>query len=110
VVFAKGRRPPARGVVRVPPDVLVEVVSPSTSDARRDRIQKLDDYAAFGVRWYWLLDPLLRTLEIWELGADGRYARALAAEAGRLERVPGCDGLEIDLDALWAEIDSLDGA
>jgi hypothetical protein len=27
---------------------------------------------------------------------------------GRLENIPGCAGLTVDLDALWAAIDSLD--
>ncbi len=59
------------------------------------------------MRWYWLLDPSARTLEIVELGADGRYVHALDAEGGRLDAVPGCEGLVLDLDELWAEIDRL---
>lgn len=105
--YAAARRPEARGAVRVPPDVAVEVVSDSTADERRDRIQKPDDYAAFGVRFYWIVDPELRSFEVWELGADGRYVRACSATEGVVERVPGCDGLTVDLDALWAEVDRL---
>jgi len=105
--YRGGRKPEARGAVRVPPDIAVEVVSPSASDERRDRIQKPDDYAAYGVRFYWLVDPELRSLEIWELGADGRYVRALSATGGRLEAVPGCEGLVVDVDALWSEVDRL---
>ena len=94
---------PRYGVVRVPPDIAIEVVSPSPRDERRDRIEKMDEYAAFGVRFYWILDPGLQSLEIFEL-TGGRYARAARATEGRMESVPGCAGLVIDLDDLWGEI------
>ena len=93
--------------MRRPPDVMIEVVSPSPRDVRRDRLEKRAEYAAFGVRWYWLLDPATRTLEIYELGSDGRYVWVLGAEGGRLDAISGCEGLVLDLDELWAEIDSL---
>ena len=105
--YLAGRKPEARGAVRVPPDVAIEIVSPEPRDERRDRVEKPDDYAAFGVRWYWLVDPELRSFEIWELGADGRYVRACGAIGGKIDPVPGCDGLALDVDALWAEVDRL---
>lgn len=108
VYFPGSRRPPRRGLIEVPPDVAIEIVSPRPRDGRRDRVDKMDDYAAFGVRYYWILDPELRSLEIFELGAGGRYTRALGASSGVLEDVPGCEGLTLDLDALWAQIDELD--
>src|SRR5690606_31439128 len=98
---------PRRGVVRVPPDVMIEVLSGEPSDARRDRIDKPDEYAAFGVPWYWLFDPAGRTFEVFELAGDGRYVRALAAAVGKVE-VPGCSGVVLDLDELWGEVDRLD--
>lgn len=103
-----GVRLPRRGVVRVPPDIVVEVVSPSPRDERRDRIEKMDDYAAFGVRYYWLFDPSLQSLEIFEL-TEGRYARAARASEGTMTVVPGCDGLALDLDEIWREISDLEG-
>jgi Uma2 family endonuclease len=107
VCYVAGRKPEPRGLVRLPPDILVEVVSSSPSDERRDRIQKPDEYAGFGVKYYWLVDPDYRSFEVWELDREGRYARVAAAVQGKLERVPGCPGLVVDLDALWAEVDRL---
>ncbi|MFN7956655.1 MAG: Uma2 family endonuclease [bacterium] len=109
-VYLPGVARPAASasLIDVPPTIVVEVASPRPRDIRRDRIEKLDDYAAFGVPFYWLLDPAVRTLEIYELTRDGRYTRSLSAAAGRIRSVPGCTGLAVDLDALWAEIDAID--
>jgi Uma2 family endonuclease len=95
---------PSDTLVRVPAHVVVEVASPRPRDVRRDRIEKLADYARAGVRYYWLLDPHLRSLEVYELGRDGRYAVALTASHGRV-RAPGCPGLIVELAALWKELD-----
>ena len=108
VYLPGGRRPPARDLIRVPPDIAVEIVSPTPRDGRRDRVEKMADYAAFGVSWYWLLDPQLRSLEVLELDAQGRYLHVLGASTGTLRQIPGCEGLTLDLDELWAAIDSLE--
>ena len=105
VVFLHGTLPPVdAALVRTAPHLVIEVVSPRPRDTRRDRIDKLSDYARAGIRYYWLLDPQLRVLEIFELADNGRYQVALSAGRGQL-RIPGCPGLTLDLDALWAELD-----
>jgi Uma2 family endonuclease len=101
-----GSRLPRRGIVSIPPDIVIEVVSPSPRDERRDRIEKMDEYAAFGVRFYWILDPSLQSLEVFELDG-GRYARGARGTGGRLESVPGCAALVIDLDDLWSQLSRL---
>lgn len=95
--------PPRRGPLVDPPDILVELVSPSPRDERRDRVEKMSEYAKFGVRYYWLVDPALGAFEIFELAPTG-YTRVVAATQGRIESVPGCAGLVLDVDALWTEL------
>lgn len=104
-LYVKGRKPALEdALVRVAPHLIVEVTSPRPRDTRRDRVDKLRDYARAGIPYYWILDPRLRTLEVFELDRSGRYRVALAAGEGRF-RVPGCQGLSLDLDDLWDEVD-----
>lgn len=104
-VYLPGRRPPPRrGALREPPDIAIEVISASPRDERRDRVEKMTEYAGAGIRYYWLVDPALGSFEVFELDAAGRYARALAATMGHIGAIPGCEGLALDLDALWAEL------
>lgn len=86
---------------------MVEVVSSARSDQRRDRIDKLSEYESFGVRYYSIVDPELRSFEILELGSNGKYAHMVTVRDGQIEAVPGCHGLIIDVDAIWAEVDRL---
>ncbi len=99
--------PPRRGLITQAPDIAVEIISPMPRDTRRDRVEKVADYAAFGIRFYWIVDPELRSLEILELGPDGRYVHALGATSGVVDPVPGCEGLVLDLDSLWQTVDRL---
>ena len=107
VFFEGTRRPPARGACTTPADLLVEVVSSSPADGRRDRVEKLLEYAQFGVRFYWLVDPEERTFEIFERSAAGRYELAVAALGGRVDAVPGLVGCTLDIDALFRDVDAV---
>jgi Uma2 family endonuclease len=106
-VFLGGRRPPREGLVRMPPDVAVEIVSRTARDQRRDRVEKLAEYARFGIPYYWIVDPKPRTVEIFALRDDASYELAFIASAGHHDAIPGCDGLVLDLDDLWAEVGRL---
>ncbi len=109
VYFPESKPPPATGIIKVPPDIAVEIVSASPRDVKRDRVEKMDDYAAFGIQYYWIVDPVSHTLEIFELQQGCRYVRVLAKADGTIEPIPGCEGLAIDLDSLWHNVQRLNG-
>lgn len=96
-----------RGLVG-PPDLVAEVLSPSTGSIgepqteARDRGVKLRRYAAAGVPHYWLLDLRARTLEAYILGESG-YEPAGIHGPGTIFRPALFPGLEIPIDTLWAE-------
>ncbi|GAA4403233.1 Uma2 family endonuclease [Nibrella viscosa] len=50
------------------PDLVVEVLSKST--AERDRGVKFEDYAAHGVKEYWIIDPTRQTVEQYQLDEE----------------------------------------
>ena len=45
------------------PDLIAEVLSPST--AGKDRTVKLRKYTSFGVREYWIVDPVHQTVDVY---------------------------------------------
>ena len=64
-----------------PPDLVVEVLSPSTE--RRDRGIKHDDYAALGVVEYWIVDSERETVEQYLLEGE-TYALATKSGTGEV--------------------------
>jgi Uma2 family endonuclease len=77
--FLAGPRPVRGRFLRIVPDLVVEILSPST--ARRDRVEKRRIYARNGVREYWLVDEPRREVAV--LGDDGLASERLYRE-GRI--------------------------
>ena len=82
------------------PDWICEVLSPTT--ARTDRAQKLPIYAAAGVRYAWLIDPDLRTLEAFET-LEGRWLLLGVSENDQAIQLPPFDAISFPLNTLWAD-------
>jgi Uma2 family endonuclease len=78
VYFTAAQLPELSGhkPIRIPPALVVEVLSPSTES--RDRGRKLQIYARFGVPEYWIADPLAKRIDVLRL-QDGAYACVLTA-------------------------------
>jgi len=76
------------------PDLLIELISPSS--VRRDRYVKMNLYARFGVKEYWIGDPANKALEVLTL-KGGRYeVHCSAEEKGKITSLL-LPGFEFDL-------------
>jgi Uma2 family endonuclease len=94
------RVPMDAAFVRLAPDWLCEVISPSTQAF--DRGDKMDVYAREQVRHAWLLDPLAKLLEVWRLEGD-KWLRLGTFRENSLVRAEPFEAIELDLAALWAD-------
>lgn len=69
-VIAQGRLDVDQKYLCGAPDLVVEIISPSS--VVRDTVIKKDLYETHGVREYWLIDPTHRVIEVFVL-ENGRY-------------------------------------
>jgi Uma2 family endonuclease len=84
------------------PDLIAEVLSPSTE--QRDRGIKFLDYALHGVGEYWIIDPVAETVEIYRLGETG-YPQVTPVGDGLLVS-DVVAGFEIPVRALFDEVEN----
>ncbi|HEV8241859.1 MAG TPA: Uma2 family endonuclease [Thermoanaerobaculia bacterium] len=82
-----------------PPDLVVEVLSPSTR--KRDQTRKLALYEKHGVPEYWILDHELKRIVVYRLHGD-RYDAPEELVAPAVLRTALLPGLEIPLADLFS--------
>jgi Uma2 family endonuclease len=82
----------------VSPDWVCEVLSRSTE--KRDRTVKMRIYAEARVPHFWLIDPRLQILEVFELN-EGRWLKVGAWNSADAVRAPPFDSVSISLADLW---------
>jgi Uma2 family endonuclease len=80
-----------------PPDLVVEITSPSTR--RFDRGEKMDEYARAGICEYWIVDPKARTTEVFVLRGE-KYALLGKFGAGDRARSEVLTGFQVDVSAV----------
>jgi Uma2 family endonuclease len=85
--------------ITLPPDLVVEVLSPSTR--HRDLTLKRQFYARLGIGHYWVLDRSRKRARELTLQPDGSYAERVVAAPGPFQ--PAIfPGVSIDLGRLFA--------
>ena len=81
-----------------PPDLAVEVLSPSSGTT--DRRDKFKLYASGKVKHYWIVDPKARTIEAYRL-SGGKYVGRVRGSGSDVVRLPPFNDLKISLAELW---------
>ncbi len=84
------------------PDWVCEILSPRT--ARFDRVEKRAVYTREGVGYFWLLDPVAQTLEVYQM-VSGRFVEMGVFTADTPVRVPPFDAIELDLSSLFCDVE-----
>jgi Uma2 family endonuclease len=79
------------------PDLIVEVLSPSTE--ARDRGIKFADYASHGVREYWIIDTVAETVELYQLSGTA-YPPVQPQSDGQLTSL-AMPGFEVPVRAIF---------
>ena len=85
------------------PDFIMEVISPSTE--HNDRVIKFEDYAAHGIREYWIIDPEDKTIEQYLL-KDDKYELTLKSDNGSIKSRT-VSGFEIPIVSVFNELENL---
>lgn len=83
------------------PDLIIEILSPSTT--KHDRITKFNLYQRAGVREYWLVDPRAKVVQVMML-EDGKYYAPTVYTAQDTVPVGVLDDCQIDLRRVFANV------
>jgi Uma2 family endonuclease len=81
-----------------PPDLCVEVLSPSNRHV--DRGDKFKLYRDAGVPFYWIFDPMLKSVEGYKL-VGSEYVATVTAKDSAVVRLPPFEELEVPLAEIW---------
>lgn len=82
------------------PDLVIEILSPSS--ARYDKLIKFKLYQSAGVKEYWIVDPVTRSVCVYAL-KDGTYQAGILYSGGTRVPVGVLDDFVIDLSTVFPE-------
>ncbi|MDB5387931.1 MAG: hypothetical protein JWM11_3577 [Planctomycetaceae bacterium] len=84
-----------------PPDLAVEIVSPDSE--KRDWVEKPGEYAAAGIREYWIIDPKAERFEAFRLDSTGAFVSFYNQSAGQFTSLV-VSGFKFRIEWLWEEV------
>lgn len=86
--------------ISVVPDWVCEVISPGTANI--DRVRKMGIYLMHRVPYYWIIDPISKTLEVFE-NENSKWTVVGSFEGNDKVKVLPFHEVEINLSSLWLD-------
>ncbi len=99
VLFHRDRMKIEDGLYWSPPDLVIEILSPSENKRRKQ--EKLDDYASIGVPEAWIVSPEAQSVEV-RLLRDGRLTVERIVIDGEIQPTR-FTGVSIPVAEIWPE-------
>ncbi len=81
------------------PDLVVEILSPSTS--RKDQHEKYSLYERSGVKEYWVVDPTGKWIQQYVLGSDGKFEVEVTFETKGTLVCRTLPRFTVEVESLW---------
>jgi len=89
-----------RKAVAGAPDFAVEILSPS--NPKHDKVTKFKKYLEAGVREYWIVDPMTKTVAV-NLLTDGEYSTQIHGEDAKVSS-SALSGCVIDFEQVFSDV------
>jgi Uma2 family endonuclease len=87
---------------RRPPTLVMEVVSEGSEARTRDHITKREEYLAFGIREYWIIDPEARSVFVLVRDGDTWVEQAYKDDQQASSAI--LPGLAVKVSDLWVDV------
>ena len=84
------------------PNLIIEILSPSNQS--HDLVTKMDLYMRYGVREYWIVNPMKKSLTVYSMDETGGYEQyCVRNEIGKVESKIFTE-LEIDMEEIFLDV------
>ena len=81
------------------PTLIIEIVSPSNQS--HDLVVKLNLYMQYGVKEYWIVNPLFNMIQVYLLNEDGHYIQTTALKETGKAHSSVIDGFVVQLESCF---------
>lgn len=81
------------------PSLIIEILSPSNQS--HDLVTKLNLYMKYGVKEYWIVNPILNTVMLYTLNEDNMYEQSIVKTETGIVKSKLLENFEVDIEQLF---------
>ncbi|WP_017210814.1 Uma2 family endonuclease [Clostridium beijerinckii] len=82
------------------PSLIIEILSPSNQS--HDLVTKLNIYMKYGVKEYWIVNPILNTVMLYTLNQDRMYEQSIVKTETGIVKSKLFEEFEVDIEDLFS--------